>query len=169
MALGHQPAHPPNRRDQLGDGVLGGHGVVEQGRVQRPLPAVGKQAGGCNDLVDGVLDALGTPALADAGAPVGEDAVVHAGVIQWQARGHLPSDVAAERIGGLAVRQVLEGLQHHCRGHHLARNRRPPSARGEQIGEHLVGEQPAALVGQDGVHRSVGHQLAAQRCGVEQL
>jgi hypothetical protein len=32
---GHLPAHPADRGDQLGDGVLGDHGVIQHYRVQR--------------------------------------------------------------------------------------------------------------------------------------
>jgi hypothetical protein len=32
--LGHRAADPSHRRDELGDGVLGGDGVVEDGRVE---------------------------------------------------------------------------------------------------------------------------------------
>jgi len=33
---GGHPAHPTDGRDQLGDGVLGGHGIVKQRRVEGP-------------------------------------------------------------------------------------------------------------------------------------
>jgi hypothetical protein len=45
---------------------------------------------------------------------------------------------------------------------------RPP-ARGEQIGEQLIGEQLSTVVGQEGVHGAVRHEVAAVRLGVEEL
>ena len=50
-----------------------------------------------------------------------------------------------------------------------ARHRRPPPPRREQIREHLVREQLAAVISQERVHRVLGHQMAAQRRRVQQL
>ncbi len=44
-------------------------------------------------------------------------------------------------------------LQHHHRGDHLTRDRRATPPGGEQIGEQRLGEQPAAVLGQEPLHR----------------
>ena len=42
-------------------------------------------------------------------------------------------------------------------------------ARGEEVFEHLVREHVAPVIGQEGLDTAVGHELAAQSGGVEQL
>lgn len=167
--LGNELADPADGRDQLGHGVLGGHGVIEQGGVQGPAPAPGQHAGGLDDLGHRLADALGPGAAVQAGAPVGEDGEVDPGMIQRQAGGHLPADVAAQGVGGLAVGVAFELLEHHGRGHDLGGHRRSARPRWEQIGEGLVGEQLRPVVGQEGMHRTFGHQLATECASVEQL
>jgi hypothetical protein len=63
----------------------------------------------------------------------------------------------------------LQRLQHHHGGDDVGGDRGPTSARGEQVGEQLVGEQRPAVVGEEGVHGAVGDQVAAARLGVEKL
>ena len=56
---GDDPAHPADGGDQLGDGVLGGHGVVEQRRVEGPSGLSLQHPGGIDDRAHGVEDPLG--------------------------------------------------------------------------------------------------------------
>ena len=85
------------------------------------------------------------------------------------ARGGLPADVGRQRRRGLPVRQALELFEHQRRGDHLSRDRRALTARREQIRKQLVGEDPAAVLGQEGLHRPGRHQMPAHRRGVQQL
>jgi hypothetical protein len=167
--FGDEAADPADGRDELGHGVLGGHGIVEQGGVQGSAPAPGQHAGGFDDLGHRLFDALGAGASVQAGAPVGEDGEVDPGMIQRQAGGHLPSDVAAQGIGGLAVGVAFELLEHHGRGDDLGRHRGSARSRWEQVGEGLVGKQLRPVIGQEGMHRAVRHQLATECASVEQL
>ncbi len=91
------------------------------------------------------------------------------GVVQGQPAGHLPADAVGEGPGGVAIGQTLQGLEHHDRGHDVGRDRRTAAARGEQVFEHLVGEQLLAVVRQEGLDTSFGHELTTQRGSVEQL
>jgi ATP-dependent protease HslVU (ClpYQ) ATPase subunit len=88
---------------------------------------------------------------------------------QGQPTGDLPSDVLTKLRGRLPVRQPLQRLQHHDRGHLIGRDRRPTPTRREQVGEQLVREQILAMVGQKGIYRALGDQVAAQRRRVQQL
>ena len=106
--LGHQPAHLADRRDELGDGVLGGDGVVEDGRVEGPAVLARKHAGGFDHGADGVEDPLWALRAAQAGAPVGEDGEVEARIVEGEPAGHLPVDAGpqlpARRRGPTAPR-----------------------------------------------------------------
>jgi hypothetical protein len=86
-----------------------------------------------------------------------------------QPRGGLPGDVRRQLTDRVPVRQPLERLEHHRGRHHIGWHRWTASARREQVGEHLVGEQAATVLGQERVHRSLGHQVTAQRRRVQQL
>lgn len=55
---------------------------------------------------------VGAVAFGEPVPEVGQDAVVEAGVFQFQSEGVLEVDAAANRLGGLAVRQVHHVLQH---------------------------------------------------------
>jgi hypothetical protein len=166
---GDHPAHPADGRDELGDGVLGGHRVVEQGRVEGPAVLALQDPGGFDDRANGVEDALGTSGLAQSRAPVGEDRVVEPLIIESQPAGHLPADPVPKRPGGVAVRKAFQGLEDHDRGHHIGGDRWPPTPGREQVLEHLVGEQLVAVIGQKGLDAAIWDELAAQGRRVEKL
>jgi hypothetical protein len=71
--------------------------------------------------------------------------------------------------GGVSVRESLERLEDHDRGHLIGRDRGASTTRREEILEHLVGEQLVAVIGQEGLHASLGDELATQSCCVEEL
>jgi hypothetical protein len=80
--------------------------------------------------------------------------------VEGEAAGHLPADAVGEGPGGVAVGQSLQGLEHHDRGHDVGRDRGAASARREQVGEQLVGEQLLAVVGQECLDASFWDELA---------
>jgi hypothetical protein len=164
-----QPAHPADRGDQLGDRVLGGDRAVQQGGIQRPAGAAGKHPGGVHHLTDRVEDPLRPLGGAQPRPPQGQHAGVEARVGERQPAGDLLGDVAGQLLAGLPVRQAFQRLQHHHGSDDVSGNRGPASARGEQIGEQLVGEQRSAVVGEEGVHGAVGDQMTAVCLGVEEL
>ena len=155
--------------DQLGHGVLGGHGVVEQGRVEGPAGLALQDPGGIDHRAHGVEDPLRTLGRAQPGPPIGEHRVVEALVVECQPAGHLPADPVPQRPSRVAVGEPLEGLEDHDRGHHVGGDRRSTTTRGEQVLEHLVGEQIMAVIGQEGLDASIWDELAAQSGRVEQL
>lgn len=76
---------------------------------------------------------------------------------------HLPGDVLAQRVGGLAIRKALEGLEDHRRRDHIRGHRWAPPTRREQVGEQLVREQLVAMIRQERVHRTIGQTAARSR------
>jgi len=82
-------------------------------------------------------------------------------VVQPQPEGDLPGDIAPQRADRLPVRQALQGLQDHHRGDHLGGHRGMPATLAGDIGEQLGREQRMAVVGEEGVHRPLGDQVAA--------
>jgi hypothetical protein len=77
-------------------------------------------------------------------------------------------DLTSQGADGLPMAQALQGLQHHHRGDHLGRDRRVAAALPDDIGEQLRWKQLVAVIGEEGLHRPVGdqvaHQLAASNC-----
>jgi hypothetical protein len=120
--LPDQPAHPADRRHQLGDRVLGGDRILQDGGVQHPPTPTGKHPGGLHDLADSIQDPPRPRRAADAVAPVHQHRGMEALVVQPQPTGDLPGDVAAQRGDRLPVRQTLQRLQHHDTGDHLGRD-----------------------------------------------
>jgi hypothetical protein len=55
---GHLAGHPADRRDQLGDGVLGGDRIGHDGGVHHPPPPAGKDPGLLDHLLDRVVDPM---------------------------------------------------------------------------------------------------------------
>ena len=53
---GHLPGHPPDRGDQLGDGVLRGHRIGQDRRVHRPAAPAPQHPGLLHDIRDRVVD-----------------------------------------------------------------------------------------------------------------
>jgi hypothetical protein len=148
----HQPADPADRRDQLGDGVLGGDRTGQDGGVQHPPAASGEHPGLLHDLTDRLEDPPGPRRRADAVAPVHQHRGMQPHVVQPQPAGDLPGDIAPQRADRLPVRQALQGLQHHHRGDHLGRHRPMPTTLTRHIGKQLRWEQLVAVLGEEGMH-----------------
>ena len=143
-----------DRGPQLGDGVLGGDGVVDGGRVEHPGPPLHGTGRGGDDL--GVLE---QPSRADrctqAVAVPGKDRCMECLGAGVDAGGCLPAEVEAESVTGLPIRQSLECLQQHHRGQHAGRDRRSSLHRaGVQIGEVVVTEHHVTVVGEEAIDRS---------------
>ena len=100
---GDDPAHPADGGDQLGDGVLGGHGVVQESGVEGPAGLALQDAGGVDDRAHGVEDPLGVLGRPQSSPPVGEDRVVEALVVEGQPTGHLPANAVTQRPGRVAI------------------------------------------------------------------
>jgi hypothetical protein len=61
----------------------------------------------------------------------------------------------AERIDRVPIRHTFKGLQQHDGGDHVAGYRWPAPLRWEQIREHVVAEQTAAMFSQKRLHRTL--------------
>ena len=84
---GTDPAHPADGGDQLCHGVLGGHGIVEQGRVESSTGLSLQHPGGIDHRAHGIEDPLRTLGLAQPGPPIGEHREVETLVIECEAAG----------------------------------------------------------------------------------
>ena len=164
-----QPTHPPDRPNQLGDRVLGGDRVIQQGRVQRPPLAALEDPGLSDHRPHRRKDPLRLVRGPQPAAPQGQHRGVEPLISQRQPTGHLPGNVLPELAGRLAVRQSLQRLQHHDRGHLIGRDRRPATTRRKQVSEQRIREQVLAMVGQEGIHRALRDQVAAQGRRIQQL
>jgi hypothetical protein len=131
-----QPAHPADRRHQLGDGVLGGDRILQDGGVQHPTPT-GKHPGGLHHLADRLEDPPRTIRGPQARPPVHQHRGMEALIIKAQPAGDLPGDITPQRRDRLPVRQALQRLQHHDRGDHLGGHRRMPTTVTGHVGEQL--------------------------------
>ena len=77
---------------------------------------------------------------------------------QRQTRRGLPSYITTQPLYRFPVREALQRLENHHRPNHRTRYRRA-APRAEQIGEHLIGKQTAAVLSQEPVHRPHRHQM----------
>ena len=83
-------------------------------------------------------------AVDQAGAELAQHGVVEAGIGQLQAQGVLPVDAAADGVGGLAIGEALDVLEHGGQGQPCGRGGRL-AAGGEQVGELVIAvEQPSS-------------------------
>ena len=79
----------------------------------------------------------------------------------------LPAQIHLQAVARLPIRQALEGLQHHHRGHHPGRDGRPtPHRVGVQVGEIAVGKDAMALIGQQPVNRPLRQPLTQHLAGI---
>jgi hypothetical protein len=130
----------PDGRAQQRDGVHGGDRVIQRGGVQHPphpdQPGLPGRSHG--DL----KDPLGSGRGGQPRTHVHQHGMAEAGVVKGQpTTGILPAGVEAERLDCLAVRQPLQPLQHHHRGHD-PRGHATPANLGEQVREQLITKQP---------------------------
>ena len=152
----------PDGRPQLGDGVLGGHGVIERGGVEHPGP-VAHGTGVAGDGPGVLKEAPGTTRSPQAVALAGEDRGMEGFGPGAQAGSRLPAQVHLQPVTGLPVREAFEGLQDHGRGQHPGRHGGAAPGRGAvQVGEVVVGEDAGAFVGQETVDRALPQTVAQQ-------
>ena len=166
---GHLPPHPADRRDQLGDGVLGRHRIRQHRGVDRPAPAAFQDPGLLNHLLDRTADAVRALGSRQPPPPVHQGRRVEPAMIEREPARRLPPQITAGRLGRLGVGVIMQHLQHHHRGHHARRDRRPPPPRREQVREVLIGEQLAPVGRQEREHTPSRHQVPHQRLRVQQL
>jgi len=158
--LPDQPPHPADRRDQLGDGVLGGDRVGQDGGIQHPPTPTGEHPGLLHHLADRLEDPPRPIRGPRTSPPVHQHRGVESLVVQPQPAGDLPGNITPQRTDRLAVRQALQGLQHHHRGDHLGGHRRMPATLADNISEQLGRKQLVTMASEEGVHRPVRDQVA---------
>ena len=138
-----------------------------ESRARRCLPR--KHPGRVDDRAHRLEDPFGALGLAQSRAPIREHRVVKARLVEGQPAGHLPADPVGQRPSGLAIRESLEGLEDHDRGHRVGRDRGPTALGGEEVLEHRVGEEVVAMIGEERLDAPLGHESATERRRVEQF
>jgi hypothetical protein len=136
-----KPTHPADGPNQLGHRVLGGDRVVQQRGIQRPPVPPSQDPGPGDHRPHRLQDPLRPVRGPKPAAPQGQHRGMKALVGQGQPASDLPSDVLPKLRGRLPVRQPLQRLQHHDRGHLIGRDRQPTTTRREQVSEQLVGNR----------------------------
>ena len=166
---GHDPSDPPDRRDQLGDGVLGGDRVGQDGGIHRAFAAATEDTGLRDDLPHRLVDPVRPRRFRQPLTPVHQCGRVESVVVQRHSGSDLPPQVTAGRVCGFPVGQVMQGLQHQDRGHHRRRDRRPSQPRPEQVLELLIAEHILAMCGKEREHAALRHQMTDQCLRVQQF
>ena len=168
VRAGHLAGHPPDRGDQLGDRVLGGHRVVEDRGIQRAAGLPGQHPGLGDHLLDRIEDPVRPIRAGQPAPPVGQRGRVKPRRGHRQPARRLPPQVERHRLDRLGIRQAVQGLQHQHRGHHLGRHRRPPT-RLEQIPEQLLREHRPTMSGQEREHPTHRQQMPGHRLHIQDL
>ena len=104
---GHLAAHSPDRADQLGHGVLGGHCVIEHRGIQRPPRLPRERPSLSHHSLDRLKDPVGPIRGRQPPPPVGQ----RRGMKRPRAHRHparrLPPKVKHDRIHRLAIGQAV--------------------------------------------------------------
>ncbi len=87
--------HRPHGGDQLGDGVLGGHRVIEDGGVQCPPVLSLQHAGGLHDLAHRLEDPVRASRAGQTTAEVGQQRRIERHIVQAEPARGLPPQVTA--------------------------------------------------------------------------
>ncbi len=152
------PQQPAERRAEQRHRVLRGDGVVERRGVQHTLSR--EQLRLARHRERGLEDAPGALGAGEASPHRDQDRVHEARrVVVESAAGELPAGVPLEGRHRLAVGEAVESLQHHDRGDDAGRNA-AAAASGEEVCEHLVGEEAFTLAGQEGPDGVPGNPLS---------
>ena len=167
-SLGDVAAEAADRGNELRDGVLPGHRVIEHGRVHGTPALAGKDPGFGDDLEHGLHDPVGTFAGGQALAPIRERGGMERGLGEPETAGRLPPQVKGQSLRRPAVRQALQDLEDQDRADHRSRNRRPAAAHREQVFHHRVRKQPLPVLGQKREGTARSQQLPGQCLHIQQ-
>jgi hypothetical protein len=165
----HLPADPADRRDQLGDGVLGGDRVVEHGGVQRPAGLPGQRCGLRDHRLNRTEDPVRPVRGSQPPPPIGQRRRVERAGGDRQPARRLPPQVVGDRVHRLGVREPLQRLQQDHARHHIGRHARPAPPGPEQVGEHRIREQLPTVLGQEREHTARLQQMPGHRLHIKQL
>src|SRR5512143_4312132 len=104
---------------------------------------------------EGVQDQELGSALDQAGTKLAQYRVIKAGISQFQAQGVFPVDAATDGVGGLAIREAFDVLEHGDEGEPCGRGGRL-SAGGEELGELIVAVERSEFVGDSETEGALG-------------
>src|SRR5512143_1303976 len=103
-------------------------------------------------------------ALDQAGTELAQDRVIKAGIGQFQAQGVFPVDAAPDGVGGLAIGEALDVLEHRGQGEPGGGGGRL-SAGGEEGGELVVTVEWSEFVGDAEAEGSLGESGVGDALG----
>ncbi len=166
---GDDPSHPADLGDDLGEGVLGGDCVTQDGGIERPFVPRADQSGSRHHLGHDVKDAVGGLGGGDLVPPQGEHIGGEPFVVERHSEGHLPVQVGPHLLHGLSVGEALQDLEHHDGGHPRGGYGGSPGAGGVEVGEVLICEELPAVIGEELIDRSGLEELGAEGLGVGQF
>ena len=166
---GHLPAHPPDRRDQLSDGVLGSDRVSQDRGIHRAFPATAQHPGLLDDILDRIVDPVRPLRCRQPSPPIHQRRRIKPCIVQRHPGRDLPSQITPRRLGGLPIREIMQALQHQDRPHHRRRDRWPALTRTEKVLEHHIREQILPMPGQELEHAALSDQMTHQSLRVQQL
>ncbi|CAG7026110.1 hypothetical protein B0172_03318 [Mycobacterium avium subsp. paratuberculosis] len=162
-------AHSSDRGDQLRHGVLRGHRIVEHRGIQGP-PCLARQHPGLgHHRLDRLKDPVGPIRSRQPTPPIRQRRRMKRARRDRQPARCFPAQIESHRIHGLVIRKTVQGLQGDHRGHHLSRHAGPAPLRREQVREHLLGKQLAAVRRQERKHAVGLQKMPGNRLRIQQL
>jgi hypothetical protein len=167
--VGHFPAHPADRGDQLSHRVLRGDRVIQHGRVQHPPGLAPQHAGLGDDLLDRIEDPVRPTAGSKPTTPIGQRRRVKRLRRHRQPTRRFPPQIERDRLHGLAIGQVVQRLQRDHRSHHIRWHTRTAPPRWEQVSEQRIREQHTAMLSQEREHTARLQQMPRHRLHIQQL
>ena len=160
---------PADLGDQLRDGVLPGHRVVQDRGIQRPPRLPRDRTGLADHIPHRVEDPVRSIRRGQPSPPIRQRRRVKPRVIDREPARRLPPQIERDRVRRLPIRVAMQRLQHqHGRGD-VARQRRPTPPRGEQVREHLIREQPVAVLGEEREHAPRPQQMPRERRHIQKI
>ena len=165
----HLAAHPADRADQLGDGVLGGHRVIEHRGIQRAAGLTRQRPGLGHHHLDRLKDPVRSLRGRQSAAPIRQRRGVKRTGGDRQPAGRFPPQIEGDRIHSFGIGQPVQRLQGDHRGHHIGRHAGPAPTRREQVREHLIGKQLLSVASQERKNAARLEKMPGYRLRIQQL
>ena len=165
----HQTACPPDRRNQLGDRVLGSDRVGQDRGIHRTFAAPTQDPGLLDHLPHRLVDPMRQLRLGQSLTPIHQRRGIKSLMVQRHSGRDLPPQITPGRLSSLPIRVIMQRLQHQDRSHHRRWDRGTPLARGKQILELPVREHIQAMLGQEREHAARRHQMPDQSLRIQKL
>ncbi len=114
---GNGSSHPADRCDYLGEGVLGGYCISQDGGVQRSFVLGADQSRHCHHFCNNVKDAIGRSRVGEPVSPQGEDIGRKSFIVEGNSKCHRPVEIGSHLFHGFSFRETLQDLECHDRSY----------------------------------------------------